>query len=112
MAVDVVGQAIKGNSDIWGTLGRGLVDSIDNIIWGTLSRMERDLNKSFMSGKKWPMFSGPLDRLGFTPRVFPRTAGVTANTVNTGSVTGLTSGNVFDNLFHWIGDYNDGKFNR
>jgi hypothetical protein len=101
MATDVVGELFNGNDAVLGDLGNAFIDSSDNILWGTLSRIERDLNKSFMNSQKWP-----LDGLGFSPTKFPRIAGVWGNTTTWAGDTGLSSGNITDTVSSHVPDFN------
>ncbi|GAB3967333.1 hypothetical protein GCM10029978_034420 [Actinoallomurus acanthiterrae] len=107
MAVDVGGQLFKGNDKVLGDLLHGALDSVDNLLSGTLSRLERDLNKALMNGTKWP-----FEKFGFTPRALPRTAGAWGNATTWGGDLSLTPGNISDNLRDRLGDYDDGRWNR
>lgn len=102
MAVDVGGQMFKGNSAALGDLGNGFLDASDNLLWGSLSRLERDFNKGLMmTGAKWP-FTGH----GFTVPSVPRAAGPWAGLTTWGGATGVTPGNVTDNVHGHVPDFN------
>jgi hypothetical protein len=103
-AADIGGQMFKGDDSALRDLGKGFVDGIDNILWGSLSRLERDLNKAMMNGAKWP-----LSKFGFNAPKIPRSAGTWGGTTTWGGATGLTQGNISDNLHGLIGDGNDGE---
>ncbi|MCO6009717.1 hypothetical protein NE236_32575 [Actinoallomurus purpureus] len=107
MAVDVGGQLFKGNDKVLGDLLHGALDSADNILSGTLSRLERDLDKALMNGGTWP-----FKKLGFTPRAFPRTAGAWGNATTWAGDLSSTGGNISGNLRSRVGDYDDGQWNR
>jgi hypothetical protein len=101
MGVEVVGEMVKGNSDTLGDLGGALVDGADNIVWGTLSRLERDLNKGLMNGAKWP-----LSNRGFTLPTIPKIAAPWGNVTNGTSVAGWGAGNITDNIHAHVPDVN------
>jgi uncharacterized membrane protein len=101
MAVEIGAEMWNGNSAALGDLGGSFVDASDNLLWGTLSRLERDLNKSLMNGGKWPS-----NRLGFQTPQPARTAGTWGNATTWGGATGATSGNITDNAHSHIPDFN------
>lgn len=101
MAVEIGGEMWNGNDAALGDLGQSLVDVSDNIMWGTLSRLERDLNKAMMNGAKWP-----FDKLGFTPPNIPRVAGTWGNATTWEGATGLGAGNITDNVHAHVPDIN------
>ncbi|HEU5157520.1 MAG TPA: hypothetical protein VFU43_11030 [Streptosporangiaceae bacterium] len=101
MAVEVGAEMWNGNSAALGDLGGSLVDASDNIMWGTLSRLERDFNKSLMNGGKWPS-----NRLGFQTPQPARTAGTWGNATTWGSATGTTPGNITDTVHAQVPDFN------
>jgi hypothetical protein len=101
MAADIAGELWKGNKDVLGDFGNAVIDSSDNVIWGTLSRLERDLNKGFMNGQKWP-----LDKLGFKVPQFPEWASRWGNVTTWAGATGVSSGNVSDTASQHVPDFN------
>lgn len=110
MGVNVGGQLLNGGDSALGDLGRGLLDAGDNVIWGTLSRLERDFNKALMNGAKWP-----LNKHGFnvpTSRTIAGAGGVWGTGTTVGGATGLSPGNITDNIHGRLPDYNDGKWQR
>ncbi len=101
MAVEIGAEMWNGNSAALGDLGGSLVDASDNILWGSLSRLERDFNKSLMNGGKWPS-----NRLGFRTPQPARTAGTWGNATTWTGATGAGAGNITDNVHAHVPDFN------
>lgn len=98
MAGGTIAQMIKGNDHAWGDLLNSMKNSGDNMVWGTISRLERDLNKSFVNGQKWPH-----KKFGFEDKTFPKGAGPAALLPTWGGATGLLPGNITDSVRSWTG---------